>query len=79
MQKLAYILFVISVILSGCSSTRKAGGAGSSNGNATIAENSLGSVLRNNLSNNDFNIQKAEINVILDYTDLSLLYIEVTI
>ena len=66
MQKIAYILLVISVILSGCSSTRKAGGSGGRTGNATIAENSLESVFRNNLSNSDFNIQKAEISVIQD-------------
>ncbi len=66
MQKIVYICLIISVILSGCSSTRKAGGAGGSSGNTTIAENSLESVSRNNLSNRDFNIQKAEINVIQD-------------
>jgi hypothetical protein len=66
LQKIAYIFLVISVILSGCSSTRKAGGAGGSTVNTTIAENSLESVFRNNLSNSDFNIQKAEISVIQD-------------
>jgi hypothetical protein len=67
LQKVVYILLVISVILSGCSSTRKAGGiGGSSTGNANIAGNTLESVFRNNLSNSDFNIQKAEISVIQD-------------
>lgn len=66
MQKIAYIFFIISVIISSCSSTRRAGGRDSGTGNSGIAGNSLESVLRNNLSNNDFNIQKAEINVIQD-------------
>ena len=79
MQKIAYILLVISVILSGCSSTRKAGGIGSSTGNANIVGNTLESVFRNNLSNSDFNIQKAEISVIQDNIYLSLLYIKIII
>ncbi len=66
MQKIAYIILYISVIFSGCSSTRKAGGTGSGAGNTTIADKSLESVFRNNLSNSDFNIQKAEITVIQD-------------
>lgn len=66
MQKVVYIFLIISVLLSSCSSTRKAGVAGSSTGNAAISENSLESVIRNNLSNKDFNIQKAEITVIQD-------------
>jgi len=66
LQKIAYIFFIISVILSGCSTARKAGGRGSVTGNAGNADNSMESVLRNNLSNSDFYIQKAEINVIQD-------------
>jgi hypothetical protein len=67
LQKIAFIIFFISAILSGCSSTRKTGGTGVGAGNATIADQSLESVFRNNLSNRDFNIQKAEITVIQDY------------
>jgi hypothetical protein len=66
LQKIAYIFFIISVIISGCSSTRRAGGSNSGTRNYDVAGSSLESVLRNNLSNNDFNIQKAEINVIQD-------------
>jgi hypothetical protein len=53
-------------LLSGCSTTRRGGVTGNKTGNSTITENSLESIYRNNLSNNDFNIQKAEINVIQD-------------
>jgi hypothetical protein len=58
------------VILSSCSATRK---AGKNAGNEIVAENSLESVIRNNLSNNSFNIQKAEINVIQDNISVRLI------
>jgi hypothetical protein len=66
LQKIVYILVIVSAILVSCSATRKARNAGSNTGGEIIAENSLESVIRNNLSNNDFNIQKAEITVIQD-------------
>jgi hypothetical protein len=66
LQKIAYIFLIISLLLSGCSTTRRGGVTNGKIGNSTIAENSLELIYRNNLSNNDFNIQKAEINVIQD-------------
>jgi len=63
LQKLTYIILIISVVLSGCSPARKAGSTDIRTGNANIAGNSLESIFRNNLSNNNFYIQKAEINV----------------
>lgn len=70
MQKVIYILVVFSAILSGCSVTRK---AGKNAGNEIIVGNSLESVIRNNISNNDFNIQKAEISVIQDNISVRLI------
>jgi hypothetical protein len=66
LQKVTYIFLIISVVLSGCSPARKAGSTDSRTGNANIAGNSLEAIFRNNLSNNNFYIQKAEINVIQD-------------
>ncbi|HBZ20758.1 MAG TPA: hypothetical protein DEO60_06510 [Bacteroidales bacterium] len=62
MQKIGYILLIISSLLAGCSATRKA----ASNDSGNISGNTLESVFRNNLSNNDFYIQKAEINFFQD-------------
>jgi hypothetical protein len=70
LQKVIYILVVFSAILSSCSATRK---AGKNTGNEIVADNRLESVIRNNLSNNDFNVQKAEINVIQDNISVRLM------
>jgi hypothetical protein len=70
LQKVIYILVVFSAILSSCSATRK---AGKNAGIEIVADNRLESVIRNNLSNNDFNIQKAEINVIQDNISVRLM------
>jgi hypothetical protein len=53
---------IISALLAGCSATRKA----ANNGSGNTSGNTLESVYLNNLSNNDFYIQKAEINFIQD-------------
>lgn len=64
MQKVIFILIIISSILSSCSETRRAARTAGKAENEIINGNNLISVIRNNLSNNDFNIQKAEIDII---------------
>jgi hypothetical protein len=54
---------MFSFILFGCSSSRK---ARSMKESEITSKNSMEAIVRNNLSNNDFYIQKAEINVIQD-------------
>ena len=73
MQKVIFILLIISAILPGCSATRKAGRTARTSENETVAGNSLESVIRNNISNNNFNIQKAEIEVIQENISVRLI------
>lgn len=64
MQKIIFIILTISSILTGCSGIRKAGRISGTSENEGIDGYNLESIIRNNLSNNDFYIQKAEIDVI---------------
>jgi Domain of unknown function (DUF4292) len=73
LQKVIFILMIISALITGCSTTRKARRAENNSENLIAAGNNLESVIRNNLSNYDFNIQKAEISVIQDNISVRLI------
>jgi len=64
LRKIRYILIIVAAIIAGCSPGRKAGKTSGGSGMDAHAANSLESVILNNISNNDFYIQKADINVI---------------
>lgn len=72
MQKIVYTLILVSALLAGCSVTRKSARTNSETEKEIAADNSLESVIRNNLSNNDFHIQRAEINIIQDNISVRL-------
>jgi hypothetical protein len=73
LQKVIFILLIISAILASCSETRRAGRTASTSENEIVAVNNLESVIRNNLSNKDFNIQKAEIDLIQENISVRLI------
>jgi hypothetical protein len=64
LQKIIGIIILAAILSGGCSVSRKNSKTSSSPESTVIDENSLESVIVNNLSNNDFHIQKADINVI---------------
>jgi len=73
LQKITYILLILAVLINGCSPARKAAktsGERAVNGETTAS--TIESVIRNNLSNNDFYIQKADINIIQDNISVRL-------
>lgn len=73
MQKIVYITLIAAVLINGCSSARKAGRATGETARSSEATGStIESVLLNNLSNNDFYIQKADINIIQDNISVRL-------
>ena len=73
MQKVITILLIIATALTSCSTTRKAGRTAGALENEITSGNSLESVVRNNLSNKDFIIQKAEVNLIQDNISVRLI------
>lgn len=73
MQKIGYIVLAATVLITGCSTARKTGktSGGSANESATTGY-TVESVIQNNLSNNNFYIQKADINIIQDNISVRL-------
>ena len=72
MQKITYILVVV-ILINGCSTAKRAGKTsvdGNVNNEATTT--TIESVINNNLSKNDFYIQKAEISIIQDNVSVRL-------
>jgi hypothetical protein len=63
LQKKIIALAIITAILSGCSVSRRSGSGDSYSGRDTGSDNSVGSIVRNNISNNNFYIQRADIKV----------------
>jgi hypothetical protein len=66
LRKVIYILIIFSVIVESCSVYRKSRETTSRTEKEVTSDRSIESVIRNNLSNSDFYIQKADINVIQD-------------
>jgi hypothetical protein len=66
LRKVIFILFVIQVILSGCSASRKTGRTTSNSVKEAAMENRMESIISNNLSNKNFYIQRADIKVTQD-------------
>ena len=64
MRKVVYIVILLFLILAACSVSRKADKYGNKSVISDIVENSVASVVHNNLSRSNFYIQKADINVI---------------
>ena len=64
MRKVIYMVIMLCSILTACSVSRKTGKYGDKSVISDIDENSIESVIHNNLSNNSFYIQRADINVI---------------
>ncbi len=63
MQKIAFILFVLSVLFDGCSVVRKRENIGMKPEEETMGTDFLESVRKNNISNYNFYIQKADISL----------------
>jgi len=73
LQKIKYILLITAILINGCSTARKAGKtSGDRNVNGETMTTTIESVIKNNLSNNDFYIQKADINIIQDNVSVRL-------
>lgn len=66
MRKIIFISVVLALILSGCSASRKSGRTTSNSTRETAVENSMESIINNNLSKENFYIQKADIKVTQD-------------
>jgi hypothetical protein len=66
LHKIIFISVVISVILSGCSASRKSGRTPANYTKETSVENRMGSIIDNNLSKENFYIQRADIKVSQD-------------
>lgn len=66
MRKIIFISVILSVILSGCSISRKSGKTADSSVNVSAVENSMESIINNNLSRENFYIQRADIKVTQD-------------
>lgn len=64
MQKIIYIIIVFAALLTSCSLARKSKSSEGFSGEESAAGNSIESVIRNNISNNNFYIQKAEVKII---------------
>ena len=63
MQKVVYITIILSMLLGACSASRKSARDATSPSIGTADENTIKSVIANNLSAEDFHIQRADINV----------------
>jgi hypothetical protein len=63
LRKIIFISVVFLIVLSGCSVLRKSSSTAGETVKEINDENSIGSVIRNNISNENFYIQKAEIKV----------------
>jgi hypothetical protein len=66
LRKIIAISIILSIILSGCSMSGKSGRTVSNYERDAFFENSMESIINNNLSNENFYIQKADIRVIQD-------------
>jgi hypothetical protein len=66
LRKIIFISVVLSVFLSGCSVSRKSGSTARETVKEVYDDNSVGSVIRNNISKENFYIQKADIKVTQD-------------
>jgi hypothetical protein len=64
LQKLNYIILIIALLFAGCATSRKKQAVNTSTAPGAVDARSIESVLLNNLSNRDFFIQKADINII---------------
>jgi hypothetical protein len=64
---------VFSVVLASCSATRKGRNTVNYQKTESSGVNSLEAIFKNNISNNDFNIQKADINVVQDNISVRLM------
>ena len=73
MQKIGYIVLAATVLITGCSTARKTGktSVGNAKESATT-DYTVESVIMNNLSNNNFYIQKADINIIQENISVRL-------
>jgi hypothetical protein len=72
LRKVIYILIVLWAVIGSCSVARRSGKISSGAKTAVNTDTSIESVIGNNLSNNDFYIQKADINVIQDNISVRL-------
>jgi hypothetical protein len=63
LQKIVYTIIILAVIVSSCSTARKANGRGEERAVEDNVSNSLESVISNNLSNHDFYIRRADIRI----------------
>jgi len=73
LQKIVYILLAVAVIITGCSTARKTGKtSGTTARESAITAYSIESVILNNLTNNNFYIQKADINIIQENISVRL-------
>lgn len=73
MQKIGYISLIAAILITGCSTARKAGKtSGGIENKAGTSANTIESVIKNNLSNNNFYIQKADINIIQENISVRL-------
>jgi hypothetical protein len=66
LRKIVFISVILSVILTGCSVSKKSGSTASNSGKEAAVENSMESIINNNLSKENFYIQKADIKVTQD-------------
>jgi len=73
LRKIVFILIVLSVVLSGCSVIRKSGRAACKEVKEVIDENSFLAVVKNNISNESFFIQKADVKITQE--DISVRFI----
>jgi len=73
LQKITYITIILAAVITGCSPSRKAARATGDSEKAALAGNSIETVVLNNLSNNSFYIQKADIRVIQDNISVRLI------
>jgi len=73
LQKIGYIFLAATVIITGCSTARKAGKiSGATAKESATTAYSIESVFLNNLTNNNFYIQKADINIIQENISVRL-------
>jgi len=73
LQKIINILVTATILISGCSPARKAGKTSGVKAKDTeTTATTIESVIQNNLSNNNFYIQKADINIIQDNISVRL-------
>lgn len=72
MQKIIYILILLITIVTGCSPEWRTGKADAGKRKNVPEDNMLGSVVRNNLTNNDFYIQRADVDFVQENISVRL-------